>query len=71
MEAVDSSKPSVVLYQTIWRESSKMNVIYLSSKILTTLSGKNRQLFCSCGSEDKTGVQVSMKLSLKPPRVLT
>jgi len=71
MEAVDSSKLSVALYQTIWRESPKMNVIYLSSKILRMLSRKNCQLFCSFGSEDKTGVQVSMKLSLKPPRALT
>jgi len=61
MEAVESSKPSVVFYQTISRQSFKMNVIYLSSKILRNLSGKNRQLFCSCGSEDKTSVQVSIK----------
>jgi hypothetical protein len=61
MEAVESSKPSAVFYQTIWRQSSKMNVIYLSSKILRTLSGKNRQLLCSRRSEDKTCVPVSMK----------
>jgi hypothetical protein len=61
MKAVESSKPSVAFYQTTWRQSSKMIVIYLSSKILRKLSGKNCQLFCSCGSEDKTGVQVSIK----------
>ena len=44
-EAVESSKTSAVFYQTTWRQSSKMNVIYLSSKILRKLSGKNRQLF--------------------------
>jgi len=60
IEAVESSKTYVVFYQTLWRQSSKMNVIYLSSKILRKLSGKNRQLFCSCGSEDKTGVQTIM-----------
>jgi hypothetical protein len=61
IEAVESSKTAVVFYQSTLRQPSKMNVIYTSSKIFSKLTGKNRKVFCSCGPEDKTGVQVSMK----------